>query len=98
MTPAGNAAMREAQRRSWLDPDVRARRIAGMIRTKSAWPPVTIPAACRHGHALTHGNIYINSRGYWQCRECGRAAMKRYRESLPMLEPAAIRKAKETEV
>lgn len=33
---------------------------------------------CRRGHALAGANLYVNPRGERQCRECQRAACRRY--------------------
>jgi hypothetical protein len=35
---------------------------------------------CKHGHELTGDNIYIAPRGYWQCRECKRQAIRRFQD------------------
>jgi len=33
---------------------------------------------CVHGHALSNDNLYVDPRGHWHCRTCGRASALRY--------------------
>lgn len=46
---------------------------------------------CPHGHPFTPENTYINAKGYWFCRECGRQSTRKREAEERRTNPEAVR-------